>query len=54
MVHIPDVLADSEYTLTEGIKLGHFRTMLGIPLLREGSSDRSDRACPNDREAVHR
>ena len=37
MVHIPDVLADSEYTLTEGIKLGHFRTMLGIPLLREGN-----------------
>ena len=37
MVHIPDVLADSEYTLTEGIKLGHFRTMLGIPLLREGT-----------------
>ena len=36
MVHIPDVLADHEYTLTEGIKLGHFRTMLGIPLLREG------------------
>ena len=37
MVHIPDVLADSEYTLTEGIKVGHFRTMLGIPLLREGT-----------------
>ena len=37
MVHIPDVLADSEYTLTEGIKLGHFRTMLGIPLLREST-----------------
>jgi len=37
MVHIPDVLADSEYTLIEGIKLGHFRTMLGIPLLREGT-----------------
>jgi two-component system NtrC family sensor kinase len=36
MVHIPDVLADPEYTWTKSIELGQFRTMLGIPLLREG------------------
>ncbi|MEA2822252.1 MAG: hypothetical protein QOJ86_4256 [Bradyrhizobium sp.] len=35
-VHIPDVLADSEYAWTESIKRGGFRTMLGIPLMREG------------------
>src|SRR5207302_7664945 len=31
------VLADPEYTLTEGIRLGQYRTLLGVPLLREGS-----------------
>jgi GAF domain-containing protein len=36
-VHIPDVLTDSEYTWTESIQHGEFRTMLGAPLLREGT-----------------
>jgi GAF domain-containing protein len=35
-VHIPDVLADPEYTWHEGQKLAGFRAMLGVPLLREG------------------
>ena len=34
-VQIPDVLADPEYTLREIAKLGDFRTILGVPLLRE-------------------
>src|SRR5262249_53747387 len=37
IVHIPDVLADSEYTFVEGQKLGGFRTVLSVPMLREGS-----------------
>jgi signal transduction histidine kinase len=37
IVHIPDVLADSDYTYIEGQKLGGFRTMLGVPLLRGGT-----------------
>ena len=36
LVHIPDVLADPEYTWHEGQKLAGFRAMLGVPLLREG------------------
>src|SRR5258705_3550965 len=36
VVHIPDVNADPEYTLTEGQRLGGYRTVLTIPMLREG------------------
>jgi GAF domain-containing protein len=36
VVHIPDVKADPEYTWTEAPKLGGFRTVLTIPMLREG------------------
>src|SRR5262249_47069768 len=37
MVHIPDILADSEYNQSEAAKLGRWRTMIGVPLLREGT-----------------
>jgi GAF domain-containing protein len=36
-VHIPDVLKDPEYRWRESQQRGHFRTMLGVPMLREGS-----------------
>jgi len=37
-VHIPDCLADPDYNFSEGQRIVHFRSGLGIPLMREGTS----------------
>jgi GAF domain-containing protein len=36
-VHIPDIEADPDYTFAPTRKLGGFRTLLGVPMLREGN-----------------
>src|SRR5262245_20622762 len=36
VIHIPDVKADPDFTFTEHQKLGNFRTLLAVPMLREG------------------
>src|SRR6516165_274350 len=36
IIHIPDVLADPEHTWVQARRLGGFRTILGVPMLREG------------------
>jgi signal transduction histidine kinase len=38
VIHIPDVLIDPDYTWGEAQRLGDFRTLLGVPMLRDGVS----------------
>ena len=37
IVHIPDVQFDPEYTFSPGLDLGDFRTVIGVPMFREGA-----------------
>ena len=37
IIQVADVLVDPEYTLKEAAKIGGTRTVLGLPLLREGN-----------------
>jgi signal transduction histidine kinase len=37
VVHVPDVLADPEYTWSDAQKIGGYRAALGAPLLRKGN-----------------
>jgi GAF domain-containing protein/DNA-binding response OmpR family regulator len=36
VIHVADVLADPDYTFAKAQKLGDFRTILGVPMLRQG------------------
>jgi GAF domain-containing protein len=36
VIHIPEVLNDPDYTFAKAQELGGFRTVLGVPMLREG------------------
>jgi signal transduction histidine kinase/CheY-like chemotaxis protein len=38
VIHIPDVLADPEYTFAQAQRLGDYRTILGVPMSREGAA----------------
>ena len=53
-IQVNDVEADPEYTLREGQRLGGFRTVLGIPLLRERCADWRYSVDAQCGSAVHR
>src|SRR5262249_58035306 len=36
-IHVPDVLAEPDYKMSEAQRIGGYRTVLVVPLLREGS-----------------
>jgi GAF domain-containing protein len=38
IVHVPDVLADPDHALLEQRKVGGYRTVLAVPLMRQGSA----------------
>jgi signal transduction histidine kinase len=37
ILHTPDVLADTDYTWPQAQRLGGFRSIVGVPMLREGA-----------------
>jgi GAF domain-containing protein len=38
VIHIEDVRKDTEYTFSDALKFGEFRTILGVPMLRDGKA----------------
>src|SRR5260370_28942678 len=38
VIHIPDVKADPNFTFAEAQRLGGFRTVLAVPMLRDGTA----------------
>ena len=36
-IHFPDIMVDPEYRWMEAQRIAHFRTVLGVPMLREGA-----------------
>jgi signal transduction histidine kinase len=36
VIHVPDVQTDPDYRFDEALRLGNYRTLLGVPMMREG------------------
>ena len=53
-VQVADVLADPSYKMIEQAKMGGIRTVLGVPLLREGTPIGVDHLAAQGGVAVHR
>ena len=53
VVHIPDISKDPEYTAAPVVQVG-FRSVLAVPMLRDGAADRRDRPRAARAAPIHR
>ena len=53
VVHIPDIKADPDYTYVDE-RLGGFRTIVAVPMLREGTANRRPCSDARDDATIHR
>jgi signal transduction protein with GAF and PtsI domain len=52
-IHLPDCLADPEFTYLDHQSIGKYRSMLGVPLMRDAAQRRSPRRAVSSRSRAN-